>query len=247
MLYWMLETGRSLHSCKEYYQRYIFYMIQSKLLVSSVMKKIFMGLSGFFLITFLVLHVSLNMMSVLSENSYNAISHFMGYNPIVQFIGQPILAFGVFFHFIMGFVLELQNRRARPINYAYNNGAANSSWSSRNMIISGLVILAYLGLHWYDLWFQELNYKFIVKKVPNSARYYGELRDKFANPLRVILYCCAFILLGFHLWHGFSSSMQSVGLSNKYSLALSKFGKAFAVGVPSAFVFIAVFHYFSQL
>lgn len=206
-----------------------------------------MGLSGFFLITFLVLHVSLNMMSVLNGTSYNAISHFMGYNPIVQFIGQPILVFGVVFHFIMGFVLELQNRRARPIAYAFNNGSANSSWSSRNMIISGLVILAYFGMHWYDLWFQELNYKFIINEVPNPSRYYGELRHKFTNPVRVILYCCAFVLLGFHLWHGFSSSMQSVGFSNRYSLSMGKFGKAFAIAVPSAFVFIALFHYFSQL
>lgn len=211
---------------------------------SSIMRKVAMGLSGFFLITFLTLHVSLNMTSVFSKDLFNAVSHFMGYNWLVQYIGQPILAFGVFFHFFMGFVLEIQNRKARPIAYAYNKPSANSSWSSRNMIISGLVILSFLSLHWYDFWFQELNYKYIAMEMPNPIRYYDDLMHKFKNPVRICFYCMAFILLGFHLWHGFYSSMQSVGFDNKYARALAKFGRVFAIAVPVGFVFIALFHHF---
>ncbi|MEY8759341.1 succinate dehydrogenase cytochrome b subunit [Chryseobacterium tongliaoense] len=215
-----------------------------QLLNSSIMRKVAMGLSGFFLITFLMLHVSLNLTSVISEDLFNRVSHFMGYNPLVQYIGQPILIFGLLFHFIMGFILEIQNRRARPIRYAKNASSANSSWPSRNMIISGLVILSYFCLHWYDFWFQELNYKFIEMNVPNETRYYGELIHKFQNPVRTFLYCGAFVLLGLHLWHGFYSSMQSVGLNNKYARALARFGKYFAVVVPACFIFIALFHHF---
>ena len=211
---------------------------------SSILRKAAMGLSGFFLITFLTLHVSLNMTSVISEDLFNRISHFMGYDPLVQYIGQPILAFGVFFHFIMGFILEIQNRRARPIAYAYNNGSANSSWSSRNMIISGIVILSYLLLHWYDFWFQELNYKYIVVQTPNPLRYYGELIHKFKSPVRTAIYCTAYVLLGFHLWHGFYSSMQSIGFDNKYAKAIAGFGRVFAIGVPAGFIFIALYHHF---
>jgi succinate dehydrogenase / fumarate reductase cytochrome b subunit len=211
---------------------------------SSIIRKVAMGLSGFFLISFLTLHVSLNFTSVISENLFNQISHFMGYNPLVQYIGQPILIVGLVFHFVMGFILEIQNRRARPVGYAYNASSANSSWSSRNMIISGAVILAYFCLHWYDFWFQELNYKFIEVNVPNEMRYYEELVHKFQNPIRVFLYCCAFVLLGFHLWHGFYSSMQSVGFNNKYARAFTKFGKYFAIVVPCCFIFIALFHHF---
>lgn len=213
-------------------------------LYSSIMRKVAMGLSGMFLITFLILHVSLNFTSVISADLFNEISHFMGYNPLVQYVGQPILVFGLIFHFVMGFVLEIQNRRARPIQYAYNNSAANSSWSSRNMIISGLVILSFFSMHWYDFWFREINYKFIEMQVPNAERYYEELVHKFQNPVRVILYCCAFVLLGFHLWHGFYSSMQSVGFSNKYARALAGFGKYFAIIVPTLFISIALYHHF---
>jgi succinate dehydrogenase / fumarate reductase cytochrome b subunit len=211
---------------------------------SSIVRKVAMGLSGMFLISFLTLHVSLNMTSTISEDLFNRISHFMGYDPLVQYIGQPILAFGAFFHFFMGFVLEIQNYRARPIAYAYNVGSANSSWASRNMIVSGAVILSFLVMHWYDFWFQELNYKFIVMNTPNPTRYYDELVHKFRSPVRTALYCTAFILLAFHLWHGFYSSMQSVGFNNKYSRAFAKFGRYFAIVVPSGFIFIALFHHF---
>jgi len=216
------------------------------LLKSSIARKVAMALSGLFLISFLLLHVSLNMVSVFSESVFNSVSHFMGYNPLVQFVMQPILAFGVIFHFIMGFVLEIQNRNSRPINYAKNNGAANSSWSSRNMIISGLVILAFFGLHFYDFWFPELGYKYFECNTPDETRYYGELVHKFQSPARTAIYCVSFFLLGLHLWHGFASSFQSVGFNNKYSRALRQFAYAFAVVVPLGFIIIALFHHFNQ-
>lgn len=221
-------------------------MAKSVLLKSSIARKVAMALSGLFLISFLALHVSLNMVSVFSADAFNTASHFMGYNPLIQFVMQPVLAFGVIFHFIMGFVLELQNRKARPIAYAKNNGAANSSWTSRNMIVSGLVVLAFFGLHFYDFWFPEIGYKYIDGMAPDETRYYPELVAKFADPVRTGLYCLAFILLALHLWHGFASSFQSVGFNNKYSKALRKFAYAFAVIVPLGFIFIALFHHFNQ-
>jgi len=72
-----------------------------------------MALSGLFLITFLSLHLAINLASVFSVELYNEWSHFMGYNKIVQLIMQPILIAGVIVHFVMGFVLEVQNRAAR--------------------------------------------------------------------------------------------------------------------------------------
>jgi succinate dehydrogenase / fumarate reductase cytochrome b subunit len=221
-------------------------MAQSALLNASILKKVAMALSGLFLITFLALHVSLNLISIFSENAFNEASHFMGYNPLIQFVMQPVLAFGVIFHFIMGFVLTIQNKNARPIAYAKYNGAANASWTSRNMIISGLVILAFLGLHFYDFWFPEIGYKYVAGTAPDATRYYGELVHKFNDPIRTALYSVSFVLLGFHLWHGFGSSLQSMGMNNKYSRFLSKIGYGYAVVVPALFVIIALFHHFNN-
>ena len=74
---------------------------------SSIGRKVAMALSGIFLVLFLTQHFSINMLSVFSESLFNQVSHFMGNNPIVQFILQPILIFGVLFNFVMGGKLTL--------------------------------------------------------------------------------------------------------------------------------------------
>ena len=222
-------------------------MANSSLLKSSIAKKVAMALSGLFLISFLSLHFFINLTSVFSEDVFNMMSHFMGYNPIIQFVMQPILVAGVVFHFVMGIVLEIKNRSSRPVSYANYNGAANSSWVSRNMIISGLVVLAFLGLHFYDFWVHEITYKYVNVNEINPTRYYEELNHKFESPVRTGLYSLAFVLLSMHLWHGFNSSFQSVGFNNKYSKALHKLGYAFAIVVPFGFIVIALFHHFNQI
>jgi len=222
-------------------------MAKSSILKSSIAKKVAMALSGLFLITFLTLHFIINLTSVFSADAFNTASHFMGYNPIIQFVMQPILVAGVIFHFIMGMVLEIQNRKARPIAYVNYNGAANASWASRNMIISGLVVLAFIGLHFYDFWVQEIVYKYVDVNSIEPTRYYAELNHKFESPIRTGLYSLAFVLLAIHLWHGFNSSFQSVGFNNKYSKSLHKLGYTFAIVVPFGFIIIALFHHFNQI
>lgn len=213
---------------------------------TSIARKMAMALSGLFLIVFLAQHLTINLSSVFSPGTFNSWSHFMGTNPVVQFIFQPILIFGVIFHFIMGVVLEIQNNRARQIKYKSFKGNRNSTWASRNMIISGLVILAFLGLHFYDFWFPEIVHKYVETNDPDVGRYYPELVAKFKNPIRTAIYCLSFILLMLHLWHGFSSSFQSMGWNNKYSKGLRGFTQVYAVGVPLGFIFIALYLYFNQ-
>ncbi len=221
-------------------------MAKSSLLSSSIARKVAMALSGLFLITFLSLHFFVNSISVIDQDTFNEFSHFMGNNGLVQFVMQPILILGMVFHFVMGFVLELKNRSARPIQYAKYDGSKNSSWASRNMIISGLVVLAFLGLHFYDFWVPEMMYKYVDVKPIDETRYYWELVHKFESPVRTGLYCVSFILLSLHLWHGFNSSFQSVGFNNKFSKTIHKLGYAFAIIVPFGFIFIALFHHFNH-
>ena len=210
---------------------------------SSIGKKVAMALSGLFLVLFLAQHFSINLLSVYSESTFNQVSHFMGNNPLVQFILQPILIFGVLFHFSMGFILELQNSRSRSVKYASYKGSANASWMSRNMIYSGIVILSFLGLHFYDFWVPEMNYKYVEVKPLNSDRYFEELVHKFQNPARVGIYVLSFVFLALHLLHGFASSFQSVGVNNKYSKTIKSFTIAFSIVIPLGFIFIALFHH----
>lgn len=215
------------------------------ILSTSIARKFAMALSGLFLVLFLAQHLTINFTSVISPNTFNVWSEFMGTNILVQWILQPILAFAVIFHFVMGLILEFRNRNARTVKYKSFKGNRNSTWASRNMIVSGAVILAFLGLHFYDFWFPEMNLKYIEGGPLDSTRYYTEMVHKFADPTRTALYCLAFVLLTLHLWHGFSSSFQSIGWNNKYSQALKGFTRAYAIIVPLGFIFIALYLHFN--
>ncbi len=217
----------------------------SGFLSSSIGKKFAMALSALFLMIFLLQHFAINILSVFSESAFNKASHFMGTFWAVQYLLQPVLIFGVIFHFVMGFVLEIQNRKARQIKYAKNNGNANSSWMSRNMIWSGFAILAFIVLHFIDFWIPEMQYKYIDFSPKNPTRYFHELVEKFHNPVRVSAYVIAFVFLILHLLHGFNSAFQSVGANNKYTKALKGFSKIYAIGIPLGFIFIALFHHFT--
>ena len=205
-----------------------------------------MALSGLFLVLFLGQHATINLSSVISPETFNSWSHFMGYNPVVQFILQPILIAGVIVHFVMGIILELQNRKARNVRYAQYKGGANAPWVSRNMILTGLVVLAFLGLHFYDFWVPEIAYKYVEANAEDPTRYHHELVEKFLSPVRVGIYVLSFVLLALHLWHGFASSFQSMGVNNKYSPVIRNFTRLYAIVVPLIFIFIALYHHFNH-
>ncbi|MBW7869031.1 MAG: succinate dehydrogenase cytochrome b subunit [Brumimicrobium sp.] len=211
---------------------------------SSIGRKVAMSLSAIFLMIFLLQHLAINITAAWSPELFNELSHFMGYNPLVQYIAQPILVFAVVFHFVTGIILERKNHAARPIKYAKYNGAANSSWFSRHMGPTGLVILVFLGLHLYDFFFPEINSKYIAMDPADPNRYYPHLVAKFQDPIRVAIYALGFVSLSLHLMHGFGSAFQSLGQNNKYIDALKKFGKAYAILVPLGFIVLGLILHF---
>lgn len=224
----------------------------SGFLSSSIARKVAMALSALFLIIFLIIHLAVNLTSLFSADVFNEASHFMGTNPLIQFAMQPVLIFGVVFHFVMGFVLELKNRKARNVKYAKFNGAASSTWMSRNMILSGIVVLAFLLLHFLDFWIPELNTKYVLGDMSGvlpgeeGYRYFTELQHKFVSPLRVGFYVVAFVLLGLHLAHGFQSSFQSMGFNNKYSGFVKACGLIYSIVIPLGFIIVALCHHFNH-
>ena len=222
----------------------------SGFLSSSIARKVAMSLSALFLISFLLIHLAINLTSIFSQDLFNELSHFMGTNPLIQFAMQPVLIFGVIFHFVMGFVLELRNKRARNVQYAKFNGAASANWMSRNMVISGAVILAFLILHFIDFWIPEMNVKYVQGDmsgmINGEYRYFMELQHKFENPLRVGAYVVSFVLLALHLMHGFQSAFQSIGFNNRYTPFIKGLGKWYSILVPAGFVVVALFHFFNH-
>ena len=215
---------------------------------SSIGRKIIMALSGLFLLLFLANHFLINFFSVLdtmgvTENLFNEGSEFMASNPLIQ-IMQPVLAIGFIIHIIMGIKLTLQNSSARNVNYTVNNPAANSSFASRYMIVTGGMVLLFLLLHLKDFFF---NIKF-TPDYGGSGSDYQLLMDNFSNPAIVGVYVLAFLLLAIHLWHGFQSAFQSIGINHpKYTPVIKLIGVIYSIAIPLGFAFIAIFQFVSQL
>ena len=206
-----------------------------------------MALSGFFLLFFLVQHLTINMISVFSKEAFNSVSHFMGYNFFVQVLLQPVLMFGIIFHLGMGMYLEMKNRKAKGQKNANNNAAASSTWMSRNMVITGIMIMLFLALHLLDFWAFEMNYKYIEMLPEDPNRYWHEMHLSFAPIGKLIVFVVSFIFLSLHLMHGFQSAFQSVGFNhNKYTPLLKKLGYAYAILIPALYIVVASYHHFTQ-
>src|SRR5690625_7464686 len=99
----------------------------------------------------------------------------------------------------MEILLEIQNKKARPVNYAYNKPSANSTWMSRNMVISGLVILAFIVLHSFDFWFPELNYKYFSPVDPaDPARFLTVFMHNYTNTWILFIVIFTFVYFMLH-------------------------------------------------
>jgi succinate dehydrogenase / fumarate reductase cytochrome b subunit len=194
-------------------------------------------LSGLFLITFLLVHLGVNLTLFIGSETFNGASHFMATNPIIQ-VMQYVLAAGFIYHIVMGIVLELKNRASRPIKYAKNNAAANSGWASRNMIYTGILVLLFIVLHLKDF--------FVKIKFGEVHDDYQLVTELFKNPIYVIIYVIAFLLLGIHLSHGFQSAFTSVGArAPKYLKCVKNLGMTFSYVIALGFSIIAIYFYFA--
>lgn len=203
---------------------------------SSLTRKFWMSLTGLFLITFLILHLTINLLTLHPDPSvFNAASHFMATNPLIQ-IMQYVLAFGFIMHIGTGIWLNKLNNKARPVPYVKNEAGENSSLPSRSMIYTGLLVLVFLCIHIY-------NYFYKLKFVGVEDDYLLVVQ-LFDNWLYTLIYVASFIFLGIHLNHGFQSAFQSLGASHKkYTPLIKKSGSVFSLLIALGFSLIAIYHF----
>jgi len=196
-------------------------------LKSSIGKKVLMGLTGLFLISFLVVHVSINALIFCNDGgtTFNAGAHFMSHNPVIRVMEIGLFA-GLILHVVQALILTMENKKARPVAYAKIDGAANSSWYSRSMGILGSLLLLFLVVHLGNFW------------VPTKAAVFsGHEHNTFENMKAVFgewyfvaLYMVGVVSLCYHLLHGFQSAFQSLGLNHKkYTPAIKKIGVWFSI------------------
>lgn len=219
----------------------------SNFLNTSVGKKIIMSLSGLFLILFLLLHLTLNLLAVFDTTgqTYIAASQFMEHNAII-YIMQYVLAAGFIIHIVYGTWLTYENRKTRPISYAVPN-KTDVTWSSQNMWVTGALVFGFLVLHLFNFL-----YKIKLTDLIESGQLteYDLLKLTFSinNWLYSILYIAWFIILGLHLNHAFQSAFQTIGLNNKKWLKrLQWIGSIYAVIITVGFSSITIYFFIQSL
>lgn len=208
--------------------------------ITSIAKKFIMALSGLFLIVFLLVHLSINLLLLSDDQAlFNEASHFMATNPLIL-IMQYVLALGFAVHILSGVALTVQNQLARPKSYANNKPSENSSIESRTMIVSGILVLLFLVLHMRNFF-----YHIKFGHVPEGGDYML-VSDLFDIWYYTMIYVASFVILGFHLNHGFQSAFQSVGANNKtWAPFWKKLGTIYSVAVAGGFSIIALYLFFN--
>jgi succinate dehydrogenase / fumarate reductase cytochrome b subunit len=212
----------------------------SNFLQSSLGKKLVMGITGLFLITFLIVHCGINACIFFNDGgvTFNAAAEFMGTNLLIRAM-EYVLFIGLVWHMVQALVLTLANNKARPVKYAVNGGQANSRWYSRWMGLLGTLILMFLIVHLGHFWVKTR-----FTHLDHSNTLFGQMRDTFSQLWVVLLYCAGMVSLAYHLMHGFQSAFQTLGWNHaKYTPLVKKVGFGFSILIPLIFAMMPVAMY----
>lgn len=219
---------------------------KSGFLYSSIGKKVVMGLTGLFLIAFLLVHCFINSLIFFNDGglTFNIGADFMAHNWLIR-AGELVLFAGLIIHVFQALVLTLENKKARPVGYAQINGAANSSWYSRSMGLLGTLLLIFLIIHLAHFWVKSRFTGLPGEDANGNENLYAVMQTTFTQLWVVILYCLSMISLAYHLMHGFQSAFQTLGLNHKkYTPLIKKTGLAFSIIIPVIFALMPITMHF---
>src|SRR3954465_15048272 len=213
---------------------------------SSVGTKIAIGLTGLLLFIYLLIHIAGNLVVFLGPAAFNKYAFTLESNPLLPLVELVLLSWFVV-HIYKTVRMFLANQNARPIAYARKKSAGHTTrktLASTTMIVSGLWLFVFLLIHvkaFHDGWGHEYEW-------PAGGRdLYRQEMETFQNPLMVAFYVISMVIVGSHLWHGVTSALQSLGVSQpKWTPRLLVAGKVVAVLIAGSFIVIAVWAYMTQ-
>src|SRR6266850_1925372 len=218
---------------------------RTRALSSSVGMKILIGVTGLALFIYLVIHIAGNALVVFGPEVFNNYAFVMEEkNPLLPLIEIALLL--VFLvHIYKTVRMYLANQQARPVGYVKKKFAgkpSRKSIASATMIVSGLWLLVFLIIHVKAFRFSP------VYEWPAGGRdLYRQEMENLSNPLMVGFYVLSMVIVGSHLWHGFSSAFQSVGVDKPaWTRFILPAGKVIAVAIAGGFMIIAVWVYLHQ-
>jgi succinate dehydrogenase / fumarate reductase cytochrome b subunit len=213
----------------------------SRLFSSSIGSKLLIALTGLGLVIFLLGHLSGNLLFILGPDAFNQYSHKLVSNPLVYVAEAGLIAIFVL-HIFKTVRLYIGAKTARPVAYTrkdWAGGPSRKSWSSTTMILTGIVLLAFVILHLrtfkFGTWYET----------PEGVRDLYRLQlEIFSHPGYVAFYMVAMVIVGFHLWHGVPSVAQSLGIDHpKYTPRILWLGRAAAVLITAGFFVLPLYTY----
>ena len=215
---------------------------------SSIGRKLLMSLTGLFLILFLIIHL-LGNLAIFSNDgglAFNEYAAFMSHNIVIKVVSFA-LYFSILGHAVIASWLWLSNKMARPTGYAVSNAAENSTWASRSMMLLGSLVFFYILIHLKDFWWQYKvggSYQFDIDSNGNRDLF-TLVVEQFQSPVTLGIYLAGLLGLSIHLWHGFQSAFQTLGIEHqRYTPVIKFLGKVYAVIVPIGFAAMPVYIFF---
>lgn len=218
---------------------------------SSIGRKVVMSLSGIFLMLFLIVHLLGNLQLFKGDDGmqFNMYTYFMTHNPIIKAISY-ILYFTILLHSFQGIFLALENRKAKGMGYAVNSNV-NKSFFAKYMVHLGIILFIFLLIHMYQFWLQMKLGNVPMLKYPGEDHLYKDLYNPvlvaFKNLPFVIFYVISMIFLAMHLFHGFQSAFQSLGLNHKkYNSIINWVGIGYSILISFGFAILPIYVYYIQ-
>jgi succinate dehydrogenase / fumarate reductase cytochrome b subunit len=215
---------------------------------STLGRKLMMALTGLFLITFITVHLIGNLQLLHDDQgqAFNIYAQFMTHNPLIKTVSYVNYTL-ILVHVLWAFLLTQKNRNSRGTESYAVQGKA-SHWTSRNMGILGTLILIFIVIHMRQFWY-EMHWGGISTSVYDGKEYknlYNVVALAYKEFWYVALYVFSMAVLSFHLWHGFASAFQTLGLNHlKYNPVIHFVGKVYAIIVPALFALIPVYMFFN--
>jgi succinate dehydrogenase / fumarate reductase, cytochrome b subunit len=215
---------------------------RARILSSSVGMKLLIGITGLGLFVYLIVHIAGNLMVFFGPEVFNRYATTLSSNPLI-----PVIEVGLLLIFIIHVYktvrMFLANQAARPVAYAKKRFAGRPSRktvASATMIFSGLWLLVFIVIH-----VRTFRFGNVYEWPAGGHDLYRLEMETFANPLTVGFYVISMLVVGSHLWHGISSSVQSLGLDHpKVTPGVLVAGKVAAALIAGAFIVIAIWAHF---
>tara|TARA_Y100001970_G_scaffold159309_1_gene194893 strand:- start:1062 stop:1733 length:672 start_codon:yes stop_codon:yes gene_type:complete len=217
---------------------------------STIFRKTLAGLSGLFLVLFLLGHLLGNLQLFISgetgQKQFNEYALFMTTNPAVKILS--VLTYSsIILHTILTLFLVFQSSNARDVKYLQSSGNANSTWGSKNMAFLGTLILVFIVIHMKSFWY-EMHFGVIGIDPWGNKDLHTVTVTAFNELWYVLFYVLSMVVLAIHLKHGVESVFQTLGIkTRRYVSLIHKAAYGFALIVPATFASIPIYLYVTQL